>query len=135
MPPPAPSKATRQQAEKAGRQAENLTALYLQLKGYRILQRRFKTRAGEIDLIVRKAGTLAFIEVKRRQSLKLAQDSLNSQTQSRIMKAADIYISQNSHAQKLAHRFDAVFIISSGISSGLKGLGRPYHMKDLWRPK
>jgi len=118
----------RQKAEKSGRQAEHYAALYLRLKGYHILEHRFKTRVGEIDLIVRKSDTLAFIEVKRRLALKAAQDSLTYRTRQRITKAAQIYISQSRPAQHLAHRYDAVFIIG-------RGWGWPSHAIDLWRPQ
>jgi len=61
-----PPKTRRQIAENAGRKAENYAAFYLRLKGYQILEKRFKTRQGEIDLIARKGGVLVFTEVKKR---------------------------------------------------------------------
>ncbi len=57
----------RQRAESAGREGERQAALYLQLKGWRILDRRRKTPAGEIDLIARRGGLIAFVEVKWRR--------------------------------------------------------------------
>ncbi len=57
----------KQIAEARGRRAENVAALYLRLKGYRILARRAKLFCGEIDLIARRSDTLAFIEVKYRR--------------------------------------------------------------------
>jgi putative endonuclease len=53
-------------AEKRGRTGETLAALYLRLKGYRILARRVRTPVGEIDLIAEKSGVIAFVEVKAR---------------------------------------------------------------------
>ena len=121
------AKNRRQIAENGGRKAENYAALYLRLKGYKILERRFKTRNGEIDLIARKGGTLVFTEVKKRRTLSQAQDSLTPRNKGRVLKASEIFISRNSFAQKLAHRYDAVFITG-------RFWGRPVHYIDLWRP-
>jgi len=51
----------RRQREKLGRRAEILAALYLRLKGYRILETRFKTRQGEIDLIAMRKDLLVMV--------------------------------------------------------------------------
>ncbi len=53
----------RQQAERGGRRAESLAALWLQLKGWQILARRARTPVGEVDLIARRGRLLAFVEV------------------------------------------------------------------------
>ena len=53
-------------AEKRGRQAERIAAWWLRLKGWTILDRRVRTRAGEIDIVVRRGSILAFVEVKAR---------------------------------------------------------------------
>ena len=63
--------AARQAAEIAGRRAETLAAWYLRLKGYRIIESRYKTPVGEIDLIARRWGTTVFVEVKARKSAAL----------------------------------------------------------------
>ena len=47
-----------------GRRGEQLAASHLERKGWRILERNFRTREGEIDLIAARRGTLAFCEVK-----------------------------------------------------------------------
>ncbi|MBP5618294.1 MAG: YraN family protein, partial [Clostridia bacterium] len=49
-----------------GERGEKLAARYLRRKGYRILERNFQTRFGEIDLIARKGDQLVFVEVKTR---------------------------------------------------------------------
>lgn len=56
----------RARAERQGRRGETLAAWYLRLKGWSILARRVKTARGEIDLVARRGGTVAFIEVKWR---------------------------------------------------------------------
>jgi len=114
---------TRKTSDRTGRRAELIAALYLQLKGYRVLERRFKTKAGEIDLIARKGSLLVIIEVKARKTLQLAHESISPQSKNRIAKAADIYVRKNSHVQNLGLRYDAVFII---------GGWRVVHAKDYW---
>src|SRR5438105_2005746 len=71
------TEARRQAAEKRGRRSETFAALLLRLKGYRILGRRVRTHAGEIDLIARApSGLVCFIEVKARTDEALAVDSV-----------------------------------------------------------
>ena len=59
---------TRRRAERGGRRAEALAALWLRLKGWTILARRVRTPVGEVDLIARRGRTIAFVEVKARAS-------------------------------------------------------------------
>src|ERR1700733_323187 len=67
----------RQRAERRGHNSESLAALWLRLKGYRILARRLKTRAGEIDLVAAAPfGPVCFIEVKARQKVRTAAESV-----------------------------------------------------------
>ncbi|MBT2133709.1 YraN family protein [Croceibacterium sp. LX-88] len=56
----------REIAERKGRRGEVFAAWWLRLKGWRIVGRRVKTPRGEIDLIARRFGTVAFVEVKWR---------------------------------------------------------------------
>src|SRR5262245_55959447 len=66
----------RQQREKRGRDAEAAAALWLRLKGYRILDSRVKTPKGEIDLIASKGKMLIFVEVKAREEQGKALDAV-----------------------------------------------------------
>ena len=117
-------KGARQQAEDRGRRAETLAALWLRLKGYRILETRFKTPFGEIDIIARKGSILAIVEVKQRPTLEAARQALHRADLSRIEEAAHYY---QAHRPKLGHldiRYDGVYV-GKGIK--LK------HEKDAWR--
>lgn len=57
----------RQLAEREGRKGEWRAATWLKLKGWRVLAERVKTPRGEIDLIVKRGGVVAFVEVKWRK--------------------------------------------------------------------
>jgi len=118
----------KQRYEQAGRRAETLSAWVLRLKGYRIMERRYKTSVGEIDLIARRRNTLAIIEVKQRETLLAARESLTYRNRQRVMKAAELYVARTPHAQALAIRFDGVFIVGRGVWRW-----RIHHEIDLWR--
>ena len=107
------TKAQKQTYVKAGRRAENLGCLYLRLKGYQILERRFKVRQGEVDIIARKGKIIAMIEVKQRASEKAAQDSVSYENQTRLMDAAEIYINQVRSLEGTGFelRYDFLYVI------------------------
>lgn len=107
------TKAQKQSYEKAGRRAENLACAYLRLKGYRILERRFKVRQGEVDIIARRGKIIAMVEVKQRASEEAAQGSVSYENQHRLMDAAEIYINQSRNLQgtDFELRYDFLYVI------------------------
>jgi len=114
---------TRKNREKLGRRAERIAAIYLQAKGYKILERRFKTRQGEIDIIALKHDILVFVEVKARADLTKARDSISYHAQQRIMRAASSFVGRKTEYQKMGQRFDAIFLL---------GGFRIKHEPDFW---
>ena len=97
-------------AERSGRWAETLAALYLRAKLYRIVARRFKTPVGEIDLIVSRFGVTAFIEVKARKSRALEGATLEAVSQRRITRAAEYYLMRRPALATTPLRFDVIFL-------------------------
>ncbi len=93
-----------------GHFAEALAGLYLRLKGYQILARRYRSPVGEIDLIARKGRGLVFIEVKFRQNLDDAAFSILPRQRARILNAAQFWLSQNPAASAAELRFDVVLL-------------------------
>ena len=87
---PRPDRRSRVASEAWGRRAETAAAWYLRAKGYRILARRVKTKAGEIDLVARHRDTLVFVEVKARTTLDSAILSLHPAARARIDAATRI---------------------------------------------
>ncbi|MCB1783630.1 MAG: YraN family protein [Alphaproteobacteria bacterium] len=91
--------------------AEGLAALYLIGKGYRVLKRRYKTKFGEIDLIVQKGDIICFVEVKARARESDALETVDLRTQARIEKAALYFLSENPVYFERGLRFDVVAVI------------------------
>lgn len=100
--------ARRQRAERSGRRAEALAAWYLRLKLYRVLARRYRTPAGEIDLVVRKGDMIVFVEVKQRADEGAGLDAVSPASRRRIARAADHWIAAHPAAAGLGWRFDVV---------------------------
>lgn len=102
--------ADRKRAEKAGRSAETLAALYLRLKGYKIVHARYKTPVGEIDIIARRHATLVFVEVKRRTRASEQGTALEGVNTRRIVRAAEWFMSAHPRFGGYDCRFDVIFL-------------------------
>ncbi len=100
----------RQLAEKRGHRAETVAVFMLRMKGYRLLARRFKTNQGEIDLIMRRGKTTAFIEVKARPSHDDAIISVSPTQAKRIANAASMWLAKDNFAAQNFCRFDIVTV-------------------------
>ena len=113
----------RYEAEKRGRWAETLAAIFLMLKGWRILARRARVPGGEVDIVARRGRTLAFIEVKARGTSEAAAFALDRYRLRRVAVAAE----------RLAPRFmrdgddiriDALFVVPGKL---------PRHLPNVWQ--
>lgn len=117
--------ARRQAAERRGRGAERLAAALLRLKGYRILAQGFRMGVGEIDLVARRGGILAFVEVKRRGGMTEAVESISARQRRRIARAAEAFIVAHPQLAQMSQRFDVVLVAPRRL---------PRHILDAWRP-
>lgn len=104
------TRASRLGAELFGRRGETLAAWYLRLKGYRIVAMRVKTPVGEIDLVARRFGLTAFIEVKARQHRAEEAMALAAVNTSRIVRAAQYYVARHPALAGTPLRFDVIFL-------------------------
>src|ERR1700735_1548284 len=102
--------AERVAAFQTGLSAETRAAAYLMAKGYRILAKRFRTPYGEIDIVARKRGLLAFVEVKARASLDEAAYAVTPRQQARIIDAAQAWLMAHPEHAEYELRFDAMLI-------------------------
>ncbi|MEO0412198.1 MAG: YraN family protein [Pseudomonadota bacterium] len=98
----------RQAREAKGRRAETLAAWYLRLKGYQILEQRYRSPVGEIDLIVKRGKTLVFVEVKARASLQQAIEAITARQRERILRAAAYYAARQPAFARFQQRVDAL---------------------------
>ena len=89
---------------------EALAAEYLRKKRYEVVARGYRSRFGEIDLIVRNKQYLAFVEVKLRKSARFASamEYVDRRKQDKLRITASIYLSQN--PTQLQPRFDVIEI-------------------------
>jgi putative endonuclease len=104
-----------QAADRRGRTAEDAAQLALERDGWRILARRLRTSAGEIDMVAEKDGLLAIVEVKARTSLADAAASLSDRQQARLIAAAEIILANNPDWGAQGVRFDLLLVDSAGV--------------------
>jgi putative endonuclease len=92
---------------------EGLACRYLKSKGYRILERSWRSRKYELDIIALKDGILVFAEVKTRSGDRfgLPEDAVNSKKQRRIISAAKYYL-QVKKVRRHLIRFDILAILA-----------------------
>jgi putative endonuclease len=93
-----------------GLRAESIALLFLILKGYRPLARRYAGAGGEIDLIMRRGDTIAFVEVKARGLMGDALTAITRAKRQRFSRAARSWLSGNPWAAGKTWRADAVFV-------------------------
>jgi putative endonuclease len=94
-----------------GRMAEAFAAAALMAKGYLILGRRVKTRAGEIDIIAVRGKRLAFVEVKWRATRDDAEASIGGRQAERIRRAADYWLAHRPRYHGHEQGFDLVLLV------------------------
>jgi len=107
-----------------GNNHETLAAEFLKKLGYKITDKNFKVKAGEIDIIALDKKVLVFIEVKFRKNNKYGNpyEFVTVQKQQKITKAALLYIKKNNI--KADFRFDVVSICGNEIE----------HIKNAFSP-
>jgi len=116
----------RQAAWARGQWAEFAASLWLRLTGWRILARGFRVPQGEIDLIARRGGVVAFIEVKYRRDFAAAVEAVTPRQRARITRAAQVFLSRRPDLAKFGGRFDMVV---------MRPFRFPVHLADAWRPE
>lgn len=100
----------RRQHERRGRLSELVAATLLCLKGYRILDRRYRSRAGEIDLIAVRGRRLAFVEVKLRPTMEAAEAAKTRNQAQRMARAAEQWVWRHPAYRKHEIGLDAVLL-------------------------
>lgn len=117
--------ASRRRAERRGAWGEIAAAILLTLKGYQVVARRRRTPFGEIDLIARRGGILAFVEVKTLGSAAARADPVRPRQMARTARAASAFRGQRPDLAGLDMRYDWVIVAPWRW---------PAHHADAWRP-
>ena len=97
-----------------GKRAETLAAWFLILRGYKILERNYHSRFGEIDIIAKKDGVTEFVEVKARSGKMLGTpaNAVDIYKQQKIIKTAYRYLLRCPDTEC---RFDVVEVVTRGL--------------------
>ena len=112
----------RRAAESAGRRGERVAGWWLRLKGWRILDRRVRTPAGEVDLIAKRGTLVAFVEVKTRATAAELDFAIDERRLARVAAAAEILMPRYA-APGDDIRVD-VILLAPGT--------RPRHIENAW---
>ena len=92
-----------------GREGESVAVAFLKKKGYRILEKNFRSKVGEIDIIAEQAGVIVFIEVKARSNHEFGHpfNAVTPAKQKKIVQTAQTFLAQKRIVDK-PMRFDVV---------------------------
>jgi putative endonuclease len=116
----------RYRAYRKGHRGEFLASLALILKGYRIVARRFRVKAGEIDLIARRGDLVLVVEVKARPTLMAAMEAITATAERRIEAATDIWLARQPDHARLSVRFDLIAVLPRRW---------PVHVPDIFQAR
>lgn len=115
---------SRQQAEREGRKGEWRAAAWLRLKGWQVLGERVRTPRGEIDLVVRRGGVVAFVEVKWRQRAADLDHAIDAWRLRRVAEAVEC-VAHEYAAQGEDIRIDVILLAPGAF---------PRHIVNAWQP-
>jgi putative endonuclease len=114
----------RLEADRRGREGEAEAALWFAAQGWRVLAERVKTKAGEIDLVVRRPGLVVFVEVKWRARAAHLADAIDERRLARVAAAAEL-VWQDYASEGEDVRIDVIL-----LAPGQK----PTHIENAWMP-
>jgi len=111
-------------AEQSGREGEARAAMWLRLKGWRILDARKKTKLGEIDIIARKGKLVSFIEVKWRKKRADLDIAIDERRLSRVAAAVEA-VAHHYAKPDDDIRIDVILLAPGHL---------PRHITNAWQP-
>ncbi|MBY7649026.1 MAG: YraN family protein [Candidatus Liberibacter europaeus] len=101
----------RRKALKYGFFAEILSAVFLLIKGWKIIAIRHRNHFGEIDIIARRKDLVIFVEVKARKSFQEAVDSISYNSRKRIHAASKAWLTKQINSHRLSYRYDIIAVV------------------------
>ncbi|MFW5683499.1 MAG: YraN family protein [Spirochaetota bacterium] len=104
--------ATASSTRERGRAGEELATRFLTDQGYLLLERNFRIRLGEVDIIAVKGGTIAFCEVKswERMPREGLEQAIDHRKQGRIIRTSLWYLHRHPNLLRLQPRYDVLFV-------------------------
>lgn len=98
-----------------GELGERIAERWLRRQGWRLVQRRFRAGHRDIDLVMERGGTVAFVEVKARRGLAFGDpvEAVNWSKQKELARSASIWIDRHGRPAE-SYRFDVVGVLVEG---------------------
>jgi len=98
-----------------GELGERIAERWLRLRGWRVVQRRFRSGHRDIDLVVERDGLVAFVEVKARRGSRFGDpvEAVNWKKQRELGRSARVWIDRHGRAPE-AYRFDVIGVLVAG---------------------
>ena len=93
-----------------GLMGEFVASALLVCKGFEIIERRYKTACGEIDIIAGKGDLIIFVEVKWRQNTEKCFQAITNRQLLRVQRASEIFISNHPEYEKNFRRYDVILV-------------------------
>jgi len=110
-------------SNKFGLLSEIYAVIFLKLKLYKILERNYRNKLGEIDIIAYKNKTLIAVEVKARKKINSLEEVVSKKQLNRIKRSMNIFYSREKYYGKFNIRFDLIIISPYKL---------PLHLKNFW---
>lgn len=114
-------------SHETGINGENQACDYLLEKGYKIIERNWRTKSGEIDIIASKEGTLVFVEVKTlpNATTDMLSSVLGAEKRKRILKTSKYFLLNHREYNNSYLRYDVIVI-------GMQNLPPVYHIENAF---
>jgi putative endonuclease len=120
----------RTSTKEKGRAGEQLAARFLEKQGFRILNRNYRNRLGEIDIVADDSGVLVFVEVRtlKESAGHTPEETIQWKKQQRLSRTALAYI-QHKGLEEWPARFDVVAVAFAGNRSTLRHIPDAF---EIW---
>ncbi len=104
-------------AQRTGQSAETVARRHLEKAGLSLIERNFRSRQGEIDLVMRDGDTLVFVEVRYRRQDRFGTgaESVDRRKRMRLVRAAQYYLLKHPADAERPCRFDVVSLAPSRV--------------------
>ncbi len=116
-PPPQLRRGRRLSRRSSGDWGEEIALRYLRRRGYELVERNYRTRHGELDLILRHGPAFVFCEVKSRTSAAFGapQEAVTREKQARIRRLAARWLGEGAPVSAVAIRFDVASVLAGQV--------------------